>query len=96
MKQDQLSLENFLKVGSWFDITLSFYRKEELEYEEDKEEINNEILRIKELIFKLNSNDQGILRIEDFESVLRCDGIASSTQFKNSTETKTYMHLLFE
>ena len=33
----------FLEVGSWFDVYLSMYWKSEMEYEEDKEDIDHEI-----------------------------------------------------
>jgi hypothetical protein len=36
----KLSKAEFLNVRSWFDLHLSMNRKEELEYEEDKEEVD--------------------------------------------------------
>lgn len=44
-------------MSAWYDVYLSMYRKSEMEYEEDKEDIDKEIEWIKMLIFYLNSNE---------------------------------------
>lgn len=73
---------------------LSMHRKEELEYEEDKEEVDYEIARMKSLIFKLNSSEQGWLKIDTFEKVIEAADLCSKSQI--GEEEKRYMHLLFE
>ena len=44
-----------------------------MEYEEDKEDIDLEIKRVKKLIFYLNSNESGLLNISNFSKVLQTD-----------------------
>ena len=73
---------------------LSMHRKEELEYEEDKEEVDYEIARMKSLIFKLNSSEQGWLKIDTFEKVIEVADLWKKSQI--GEEEKRYMHLLFE
>lgn len=45
---------------------LSMYRKSEMEYEEDKDDIDLEIKRVKKIIFYLNSNEAGVLNVNSF------------------------------
>ena len=89
-----ISREDYLKVTSWYESLLSMQRKEEVEYEEDKEEIEEEVLRVKNMIFDLNMNSAELLSISDFIKVLKASNISTS-DYEAESE-KRYMHLLFE
>jgi hypothetical protein len=97
-KDDMVDLETFLSVKSWFDILLSQKRKEEVEYEEDKEDIDKECNSIKTMIFELNSNSDNLLNIHNFYVVLKAEPLSSSYSSLDEVgqEEKRYMHLLFE
>ena len=65
-----ITLEAFLKVKAWFDEHLSMRKKHEVVYEEDKQEIEQEIVSVKALLYKLNVGSNGLLNIDKFADVL--------------------------
>lgn len=69
--EQHINLENFLKVEAWFDNYLSMRRKEDVKFEEDKQEIDEEIRQVKTLIFNFNVAQNGQLHIENFVKTLK-------------------------
>lgn len=67
---EYIDLESFLNVNCWYDVYLPMKRKDEVLFEEDKEEIDREISQIKELLFKLNCSSNGKLHIDGYIDTL--------------------------
>jgi hypothetical protein len=65
-----ITLDVFLKVPAWFDEHLSMRKKNEVVYEEDKLEIEQEVIDVKTLLFSLNISSNGLLNIDKFADVL--------------------------
>ena len=68
--EEYIELDQFLKVNCWYDTHLAMRRKEDVKFEEDKEEIDQEIQQIKELLFNLNVSSNGKLHIENYIQTL--------------------------
>ena len=63
---EYIQLEKFLEVTSWFDSSLAIRKKEEVTFEEDKEEIDQEIKEMKALLYQINISKNGLLHIDNF------------------------------
>jgi hypothetical protein len=68
--EEYINLEKFLLVTCWYDNYLSMKRKEDVEYEEDKEEIDREVEETKSLLFQINISMNGLLHIDTYISTI--------------------------
>ena len=68
--EEFITLEKFLSVTCWYDNYLSMKKKEDVEYEEDKEEIDREIKETKALLFQINISMNGLLHIDTYISTI--------------------------
>lgn len=68
--EDYIRLDKFLDINSWYDSYLALRRKEDVKYEEDKAEIEQEIRDIKELLYHINIDRNGMLHIDRYIDTL--------------------------
>lgn len=63
---EYVTLNQFLTVGSWYDSYLTMRRKEDLQFEEDKQEVDQEIEDVKKLLYKINLSENGLLNVDTY------------------------------
>lgn len=64
--EEYIPLEAFLDTPCWYDKHLSMKRKEDVVYEEDKQEIDQEIRQVKQLLYEINISPNGLLHINNY------------------------------
>mmetsp|Transcript_14842 Transcript_14842/g.13046 ORF Transcript_14842/g.13046 Transcript_14842/m.13046 type:complete len:99 (-) Transcript_14842:29-325(-) len=64
--EQYIDLQGFLNVSSWYDKHLALRKKEDMVYEEDKQDIDQEIREVKELLYSINLSENGLLHIDAY------------------------------
>lgn len=65
-QEQYIPIDKFLDATCWYDKHLSMRRKEDVVFEEDKQEIDQEIREVKELLYQINISENGSLHIDQF------------------------------
>ena len=68
--EEYITLQKFLKIEAWFDPSLSVRSKDDVKFEEDKEEIDMEINDMKTLIYSINISQNGMVHIDSYTNSL--------------------------